>query len=117
MGKRKTNQDVDINGPCPMEIDDILAPRGGVRKKRKTTIPKAVKIAVWERIVGLDIGRTPCSVCKTTFITQMDFHCGHIVAEVDGGETCVSNLVPICSKCNLSMGRTNLNTFKEQYFK
>ena len=118
MGKRKAvSQDVD--DPCPMEVDVVLSkpvhPR--VPKRRKQSIPKAVKIAVWELRVGMEVGMTLCSVCKTNRISQMDFHCGHIVAEADGGETCVSNLVPICAKCNLSMGRKNLNTFRDQYFR
>jgi 5-methylcytosine-specific restriction endonuclease McrA len=45
----------------------------------------------------------------------MDFHCGHIVAEANGGETNLSNLKPICKNCNLSMGTINMNKFMEQF--
>ena len=119
MGKQRVSKSVD--GPCPMEIDEVsplLPPiNKGIMKKRKQTIPKTVKIAVWDQTIGMDVGRTLCGVCKTNTITQMDFHCGHIVAEAEGGDTCVSNLRPICGKCNLSMGKKNLNTFKDKYFK
>ena len=41
----------------------------------------------------------------------MSFNCGHIIAEVNGGETNVSNLRPICQNCNSSMGITNMDDF------
>ena len=45
-----------------------------------------------------------------------NFDCGHIVAASEGGEDIVKNLVPICRLCNLSMGKENLNNFKNRYF-
>lgn len=117
MGKRKAQTQDVVDGPCPMELDIVSPLSPPIRKKRKQTIPKCLKITVWNDRIGLDIGRALCSVCKTNYITQMDFHCGHIVAEADGGETCASNLIPICHKCNLSMGKRNLNAFKDKYFK
>lgn len=86
-------------------------------KRRKVYVPKSLRIAVWDKSVGLQVGTTLCCVCKINSINQMDFHCGHIVAEVEGGETCLSNLVPVCAKCNLSMGRRNLHEFQRTYFK
>lgn len=86
-------------------------------KRRKAYIPKSLRIAVWDKNIGLKIGTTLCTVCKIGSITQMDFQCGHIIAEAEGGETCLSNLIPVCTKCNLSMGRKNLNDFKQMYFK
>ena len=43
------------------------------------------------------------------------FHCGHVVAEADGGPTTVDNLRPVCATCNLSMRTQNMNTFKETH--
>lgn len=86
-------------------------------KKRKKYIPKCLRIAVWQKNIGLEIGTTPCMVCKVISINQMDFHCGHIVSEADGGDTCLSNLKPVCAKCNYSMGRKNLTSFQQKYFK
>jgi hypothetical protein len=37
-------------------------------------------------------------------MTVFDFQCGHNVPESKKGKTDISNLVPICSRCNLSMG-------------
>ena len=91
MVKRKV---VDLSEPCPMDIDK---PIKSYKKSRKTYIPKALKIAVWQHVVGLNVGTTLCLVCKTNTINQMDFHCGHVQAEAFGGETCLSNLIPVLS--------------------
>ena len=85
-------------------------------RKRKKTIPKSVKIAVWNKNIGEAIGKHKCLCCNITDITQMNFHCGHIIAEAKGGKVHVDNLLPICSKCNKSMGTQNLNEFKKKYF-
>ena len=45
----------------------------------------------------------------------MSFHCGHIIAEVNGGDIIVSNLKPICQNCNSSMGTKNINDFMLQF--
>ena len=108
--------------PTPMEIDPLplMPKKSGIRKptirKRKTHIPKALRIAVWKTHIGLEVGTTLCMVCKTNSINQMDFHCGHVIPEAEGGMTCLSNLRPVCAKCNLSMGTKNLDLFKDTYF-
>ena len=45
----------------------------------------------------------------------MSFHCGHIIAEINGGTITVSNLKPICQNCNSSMGVKNMNDFMQQF--
>lgn len=113
MGKKESDKGVESSS-----LYNIVN-EGKITKKRtkKTYIPKSLKIAVWKKNIGMEVGMTLCSVCKTTSIHQMDFHCGHIKAESEGGETCLSNLVPVCGKCNLSMGRMNLHEFQASYFK
>lgn len=80
-------------------------------KKKKKTIPSTIKKLVWNTNVGESIGKTKCTCCKSTDITQMSFNCGHITAEANGGKTMVSNLKPICQNCNSSMGTKNMNEF------
>lgn len=112
MVKRKCNDDV-----CAMDIDwDASWDTKPTPKKRKAYIPKTLKKKIWEKHIGKHVGSTLCSVCSNNEITQMDFHCGHIIAEADGGATNEHNLIPICASCNLSMGRKNLKMFKEKYF-
>jgi 5-methylcytosine-specific restriction endonuclease McrA len=80
-------------------------------RKRKTTIPKAVREQLWLR----DIGKEYESKCMTSWcknkMTLFDFQCGHNIPESKGGKTVLENLVPICSRCNLSM--SNNYTFDE----
>jgi len=84
-------------------------------KKKKKTIPVALKRKVWNKWVGEDTGKAKCMCCHLTDITQLSFHCGHIIAEAMGGELKVDNLKPICQSCNSSMGTTNMNEFIQKY--
>lgn len=78
---------------------------------KKQKIPKAIREQLWIQKVGKRFE----TKCKTTWcrnkITVFDFQAGHDIPESKGGETCLSNLVPICGRCNLSM--SNQFTFKE----
>ena len=77
----------------------------------KATIPKALREQVWLKQLGKSYtGKCATIWCKNT-ITVFDFQCGHDIPESKGGETTLENLVPICSRCNLSM--SNTYTFKE----
>ena len=84
-------------------------------KKKKKPIPVALKRKVWNKWVGEDTGKAKCMCCQLTDITQLSFHCGHIVAEAAGGELKVDNLKPICQSCNSSMGTTNMDEFIQKY--
>jgi 5-methylcytosine-specific restriction endonuclease McrA len=77
----------------------------------KNPISSTMKRLVWNINIGEDIGKSKCMCCKTTDITQMSFHCGHVVANAKGGESIVSNLKPICQNCNSSMRTQNMNDF------
>lgn len=74
-----------------------------IEKKRKAKIPKAVREQVWLTHMG-NVFEAKCKVvwCTNT-ITVFDFQCGHNVPESKGGKTDVSNLIPICARCNNSM--------------
>ena len=72
-----------------------------------------MKRLVWNINIGEEIGKEKCVCCKSTDITQISFHCGHIISEKNGGETIVSNLKPICQNCNSSMATKNMNDFMD----
>lgn len=82
----------------------VMSARTVVPAVRKAPIPKALREQVW--IQGM--GRAFEGKCRTTWctnqITVFDFQCGHNVPESKGGATDLRNLVPICSRCNQSMG-------------
>jgi len=86
-------------------------------KYKKKSIPKSVKKMSWDKWIGPNVGKTKCLCCKHQEIRQIEFHCGHIIAEVNGGQTIVDNLKPICAQCNLSMGSMNMNEFIKTYIK
>ena len=94
---------------------DVLHSNNNSYKRKK--IPKTLKQAVWNKHIGENIGKTTCIICKNNYITQMSFHCSHIIAESLGGDTTLDNLLPTCATCNLSCGKMNLSLFKNTYFK
>lgn len=71
---------------------------------KKTKIPKALREQVWINTMGEKYGGK-CSVvwCKNR-ITVFDFQCGHNIPESKGGKTTLDNLIPLCARCNVSMG-------------
>lgn len=71
---------------------------------------------MWDKHIGPLIGLTKCLCCKHQSIRQIEFHCGHIISEKNGGTTTINNLIPICAQCNTSMRTQNLNDFKNKYF-
>jgi hypothetical protein len=87
------------------EIEEIK------KSVKKQTISATIKKLVWNMHIGEEIGKAKCVCCKSSYISQMSFHCGHIIAESKGGELIVSNLRPICQNCNSSMGNKNMTEF------
>ena len=80
-------------------------------KKRKDTIPVKLREEVWIKQMGRAFeGKCPTTWC-TNNITVFDFESGHNVPESRGGPTTIENLVPICGRCNRSMG--SQHTFEE----
>lgn len=81
---------------------------------KKKHIPATLRRLVWHSYIGEEIGRAPCWCCELTYISQLSFHCGHVVSERLGGSMSVDNLRPICQNCNSSMRTQNMIEFKEQ---
>jgi 5-methylcytosine-specific restriction endonuclease McrA len=70
----------------------------------KVKIPRALREQVWLVHVGPKF-QTKCKVSWcTNSMNAFDFQCGHNIPESKGGKTDVKNLIPICSRCNSSMG-------------
>jgi HNH endonuclease len=72
--------------------------------KKKANIPKALREQVWLKNIG-HCFEHKCLIdwCQNTMCV-FDFHVGHNIPESHGGKTDIDNLMPICSRCNLSMG-------------
>jgi len=122
MGNCISNKSIDVKPTQSKSVQskpmNIKLKKGFVKNKnyRKKSIPKSLKKQTWDKWVGPSIGATKCLCCEHEEIRQIEFHCGHIIAEADGGSTTVDNLLPICAQCNLSMGKMNLYEFKKEYF-
>ena len=85
-------------------------------KKVKTkSIPSPLKRMIWNKYIGENVGKSRCYCCKLTEITQMSFHCGHVVSAANGGGMEVENFKPICQNCNCSMSKMNMDEFIETY--
>ena len=83
--------------------------------KKKKSIPKKIKELVWNNHIGHDIASSMCTCCEKTPIKNTEFHCGHVLAEANGGNLDITNLRPICAGCNLSMGTQNMDDFKKVF--
>ena len=110
---KETQIDEQINEKTNNQIKTKKDEQTNKYKKQK--IPHAIKRAVWNHWVGEAIGLTECLCCKVTLISQMTFHCGHIISEAKGGKVEVTNLKPICQPCNSSMKTHNMHEFIKTY--
>ena len=71
---------------------------------KKQKIPAAIREAVWVKNCGRAFEhKCFTSWCPNT-ITVFDFQCGHNIPESKGGTIALTNLYPLCARCNLSMG-------------
>lgn len=84
-------------------------------KKKKQSIPKNVRIIVWNHYIGEDIIRHRCLCCKKVLISNTNFEVGHVLSEKNGGTHEINNLRPICFACNHSMGAENMIEFVVKY--
>jgi len=101
----ETSSDTSEEGP--KSVKKAKAPA-----KKKKSIPKVVKDLSWAKWVGDDVAKTKCLCCGINEIKMNSFHCGHVVAEANGGSTSVENLRPICAACNTSMATENMDVFR-----
>lgn len=97
-------------------VDATAKPATPKPKNKKKTIPKNVRIDSWNYWIGKANGESKCLCCGIRDIGQNNFECGHIVSEAKGGAATITNLKPICSTCNKSMGTRNMDDFKAEHY-
>lgn len=78
---------------------------------KKSKIPKALREALWIHYNPVFFSAKCQTVWCPNTITPFTFQAGHNVPESKGGATSLDNLVPLCARCNLSMG--NRYTFDD----
>ena len=85
-------------------MPEILGSADMQKKKKKQKIPAAFREQIWLRQYGKEFqGICPTRWCQNT-INVFDFQAGHNIPESKGGPTIPDNLIPLCSRCNMSMG-------------
>lgn len=94
------------------DVDQLISK---VKITTKKSIPVTLKRKVWNKYIGEEIGKATCLCCKLSTITQLSFHCGHIIAESKGGKLKMDNLKPICQSCNSSMGSMDMNEYMQKF--
>lgn len=81
---------------------------------KKILIPKSVRNDVWKLNNGENFNGV-CYCCNNT-IKIDNWECCHIISEKNGGDMNLSNLKPVCSSCNKSIGIMNMDEFKNKYY-
>jgi hypothetical protein len=94
------------------DVDQLISK---VKITTKKSIPVTLKRKVWNKYIGEEIGKATCLCCKLSTITQLSFHCGHIIAESKGGTLKMENLKPICQSCNSSMGTMDMDEYMQKF--
>jgi len=84
-------------------------------KKKKQSIPKNVRVIIWNHYISEDIIKHKCLCCKKVTISNTSFEVGHVISEKNGGTHEINNLRPICFACNHSMGTENMVDFVVKY--
>lgn len=110
-------------------IKDIVKDKTGVELQKEKKINPKKKIGiqrkreVWNTHIGVDKGQTKCWCCKQETLDQGGgWEAGHWISTAnllkDGKEDdiSVSNLRPICSTCNKSMGSQNMQEYIKQNY-
>jgi 5-methylcytosine-specific restriction endonuclease McrA len=77
-------------------------------------ITPATRVKVWKKRFGFRKTGT-CVCCHQRTIYRDDFVCGHRRAYAAGGGNDVSNLEPICARCNKRMGTHDLVSWCKKF--
>lgn len=81
-----------------------MVPPFGKQRYKKKSIPKALREQVWKTYNGVRFEQKCYVTWCTNRVNTFNFEVGHNLPESKGGTTNISNLRPICSQCNRSMG-------------
>lgn len=97
----------------------------GTPRHNVKTISQQVRTQVWEAWYGSDAYQATCSIswCANKYVWfhahtyrykfPYGWHVAHRVARAEGGDLELSNLQPVCSACNLSMGKKTVTDWNE----
>ena len=115
MQEEKRMEELRLANEKKIKDDEDAAKLKEDVKKKKQSIPKNVRIIVWNHYIGEDIIKHRCLCCKKVIISNTNFEVGHVISEKSGGTHEINNLRPICFACNHSMGAENMIDFVVKY--
>ena len=110
---------------CNKRYKTIKAMRNCINKHEKKNIKKKISPQMRELVWNTYIGQKTeylCFCCNnkriTPFTNVNTFQAGHILSESNGGKIELGNLLPICKKCNINMGKMHWDDFvkKKKFF-
>ena len=99
-----------------LEYHETKQPKQTTQPMKKQKIPPMKKQKIWEYWKG-NVNKANCHCCRISIIYSTSYHCGHIIAESDGGTTDINNLRPICQSCNSSMNNMNMIEYMNNNYK
>jgi 5-methylcytosine-specific restriction endonuclease McrA len=88
--------------------------------RRRLAIPKTLQNKVWEILFNATSnGKCPIYNCPNILDKKVSnsWQCGHIISVMNGGETNLDNLRPICTPCNRNMGGMNWDDYIDKLLK
>lgn len=94
------------------EMEELQNKRKELKRK---SVDKNIRKTIWNTYIGSDVIKHKCLCCKLAHITNTEFEVGHIQAFANGGTDEITNLRPICSACNKSMGTKNMREYVIEY--
>lgn len=93
---------------CLCELNEMVQPAMSIDD---TPITTELREEVWKKCIN---GK--CAICEEEEITKDNFEAGHIVARKLCGQTNIDNFLPMCLKCNRTMGIKNALEYKKDKY-
>jgi 5-methylcytosine-specific restriction endonuclease McrA len=82
-------------------------------------------LRVWNTVVERGKVEAPCPICENTMVLEVRkdvddstlgcWEISHILAHAEGGSDELSNLRPLCKKCNRAMGKMHMVEYIHQF--
>jgi hypothetical protein len=113
--QKKEQEELEKQKKEQEELKKELEKQKEESRKKKQSIPKNVRVIVWNHYIGEDIIKHKCLCCKKVTIANTNFEVGHVISEKNAGTHEINNLRPICFACNHSMGSENMIEFVVKY--
>ncbi len=112
--------EIVVAAPQPLALMPVAVQPKGPGRPAKYRFTAKEKINIWNHWIG-EAREHKCLSCYGAnptgkLINRDAFECGHIKAETFGGTHGVTNVIPICTTCNRSMGSKHMIEYVTKNF-